>query len=240
MSLFCRPTRLVSSLSGNRPFVRSSRPSASSQRGSHAQLQVASIAEPVRERLAEGQLEDEGTTVVHRWHPEERRCQRRLAGLPRRRCWFGARMAELRLQARSRRDDRRPVQREAVRGHRDLRELRVEERTRERAPAAWATTQINLGSVLLALGNQEHGTDRLVEAVAAYRAALTEYTPEQMSYRWAATQNNLGNALRALGEREESTELLNEAITAFRASLEVRTIGATDGARGHPRFDTPA
>ena len=44
MSLFCRPTRLVSSLSGNRPFVRSSRRSASSQRGSHAQWQAVWIA----------------------------------------------------------------------------------------------------------------------------------------------------------------------------------------------------
>ena len=38
----CPP--VLSSLYGNRPFVRSSRPSASSQRGSHTQLQVASIA----------------------------------------------------------------------------------------------------------------------------------------------------------------------------------------------------
>ena len=37
-------------------------------------------------------------------------------------------------------------------------------------------TQKNLGNALKALGERESGTARLEEAVAAYRAALEEYT----------------------------------------------------------------
>src|ERR1700733_2815279 len=49
---------------------------------------------------------------------------------------------------------------------------------------------------------REPGTDRLEEAVLAYRLALQETTRERMPHDWAATQTNLGVALAALGERE--------------------------------------
>ena len=44
-------------------------------------------------------------------------------------------------------------------------------------------------------GERESGTARLEEAVAAYRAALEEWTRERVPLDWAMTQNNLGNAL---------------------------------------------
>ena len=47
----------------------------------------------------------------------------------------------------------------------------------------------------------ESGTERLEQAVEAYRAALEEYTRERVPLDWAMTQNNLGNALQALGKR---------------------------------------
>ena len=72
----------------------------------------------------------------------------------------------------------------------------LEERTRERVPLEWATTQNNLGNALRRLGERETGTARLEEAVAAYRAALEERTRERVPLDWATTQNNLGNALR--------------------------------------------
>ena len=71
-------------------------------------------------------------------------------------------------------------------------------------PLDWATTQNNLGIALVRLGERESGTARLEEAVAAYRAALTERTRERVPLDWAMTQNNLGNALssaRRAGER---------------------------------------
>ena len=63
-------------------------------------------------------------------------------------------------------------------------------------PLDWAMTQNNLGIALWTLGERESGTARLEEAVAAYRAALEEWTRERVPLDWAKTQNNLGNALR--------------------------------------------
>ncbi len=63
----------------------------------------------------------------------------------------------------------------------------------------------DLGIALAALGERESGTARLEEAVAAYRAALEEWTRERVPLDWATTQNNLGNALsdaRRAGERD--------------------------------------
>jgi tetratricopeptide (TPR) repeat protein len=67
------------------------------------------------------------------------------------------------------------------------------------------------------------GTARLEQAVAAYRAALEEWTRERVPLDWAVTQNNLGNALALLGERESGTARLEEAVAAYRAALEERT-----------------
>ncbi|MEL6818788.1 MAG: tetratricopeptide repeat protein, partial [Pseudomonadota bacterium] len=72
-------------------------------------------------------------------------------------------------------------------------------------------TQNNLGNALQILGQRESGTERLEEAVTAYRAALEERTRDRVPLEWAATQNNLGNALQTLGQRESGTERLEEA-----------------------------
>jgi tetratricopeptide (TPR) repeat protein len=99
----------------------------------------------------------------------------------------------------------------------------LEERTRDRVPLDWATTQNNLGIALRKLGERESGTARLEEAVAAYRAALKERTRDRVPLQWAATQNALGNALMRLGSRESGTARLEEAVSAYRAALEERT-----------------
>ena len=84
-------------------------------------------------------------------------------------------------------------------------------------------TQNNLGNALATLGERESGTERLQEAVEAYRAALLEYTRERVPLQWAMTQNNLGTALSTLGERESGTERLQQAVEAYRAALLERT-----------------
>ena len=99
----------------------------------------------------------------------------------------------------------------------------LKERTRERVPLDWATTQNNLGTALESLGERESGTARLEEAVAAYREALKEQTRERVPLDWATTQNNLGNALARLGERESGTARLEEAVAAYREALKERT-----------------
>jgi tetratricopeptide (TPR) repeat protein len=99
----------------------------------------------------------------------------------------------------------------------------LKERSRERDPLNWATTQNNLGNALFRLGERESRTARLEEAVAAYRAALEEWKREQVPLDWALAENNLGAALAALGERESGTARLEEAVEAYRASLEEGT-----------------
>jgi tetratricopeptide (TPR) repeat protein len=81
----------------------------------------------------------------------------------------------------------------------------------------------NLGNALKTLGERESGTVRLDEAVAAYQAALQEYTRERVPLQWAATQNNLGNALQTLGSRESDTARLNQAVAAYQAALQEYT-----------------
>jgi hypothetical protein len=49
----------------------------------------------------------------------------------------------------------------------------LEERSRDRVPLDWATTQNNLGLALARLGERESGTARLEEAVTAWDACLT-------------------------------------------------------------------
>lgn len=86
-----------------------------------------------------------------------------------------------------------------------------------------ASLSHSLGLASTAIGSQSGESSWLVEAVAAYRAALEEYTRERVPLKWAKTQNNLGGALRVLGERESDTDWLEEAVAACRAALEERT-----------------
>jgi tetratricopeptide (TPR) repeat protein len=68
-------------------------------------------------------------------------------------------------------------------------------------------------------GDQKGENAALLVAIAAFRAALTEWTRERVPLQWAATQTNLGNALWTLGERESGTARLEEAVAAHRAAL---------------------
>jgi tetratricopeptide (TPR) repeat protein len=101
--------------------------------------------------------------------------------------------------------------------------LLTSDHTRELDPQGWASTQNDLGTALLSLGERESGTARLEQAVVAYRSALAERTRERVPLEWALTQNNLGTALWRLGERESDTALVEEAVVAYRRALEERT-----------------
>jgi tetratricopeptide (TPR) repeat protein len=99
----------------------------------------------------------------------------------------------------------------------------LKERTRDRVPLDWATTQNNLGLALWHLDERESGTETLAQAVDAFREALKEKTRERVPLDWALTQNNLANALSSLGQRESSTKTLNKAVEAYREVLQERT-----------------
>ena len=83
--------------------------------------------------------------------------------------------------------------------------------------------QHELGDWLATLGQLENSTERLEQAVAAYRAALEEHTREKVPLAWAQTQCNLGSTLLALGRREAGTRRMREARQVLRAALEEGT-----------------
>ncbi|MEK1895071.1 MAG: hypothetical protein AAAB20_17665, partial [Rhizobium sp.] len=89
---------------------------------------------------------------------------------------------------------------EAVTAHRSA----LEERSRERVPLDWASTQNNLGVALACLGEHDSDPARLEEALAALRMALKERTRKRVPHQWAMTQNNLDTALACLQALERS------------------------------------
>jgi hypothetical protein len=65
---------------------------------------------------------------------------------------------------------------------------------------------------------------KVVEALAAYHAALQVWTRERSPLPLAMAQNNIGNALWSLGERQSGTARLEEAVAAHRAALLERLV----------------
>ena len=95
--------------------------------------------------------------------------------------------------------------------------------THEDWPAAWATTQNDLGVALRMRGERENATARLEEAVEAHRAVLGVHTRDRRPLDRAIIQNNLANALQRLGDRQLGTARIEEAVEAYRAALAVHT-----------------
>ncbi len=77
----------------------------------------------------------------------------------------------------------------------------LKERTRDRVPLHWATTQNNLGSALCSIGERESGTERLEEAVGAYKAALKVFQSAHATYYAQTAGANLRNAKAMLQQR---------------------------------------
>jgi hypothetical protein len=64
-------------------------------------------------------------------------------------------------------------------------------------------TQNNLGAALSTLGERESGTAKLVEAVAAYREALKEWTRDAAPHWHDLAQQNLARCI-ALSEQRRN------------------------------------
>ena len=79
----------------------------------------------------------------------------------------------------------------------------------------------DLGTVLSTLGQRESGTDRLEEAVAAYRAALEELTRDRVPLNWAMVQGNIASVHVALFDKTTDVTELNRAQTALNDALEI-------------------
>jgi hypothetical protein len=61
---------------------------------------------------------------------------------------------------------------------------------------------MNLGNALRTLGDRESGTARLEETVAAFRAALEEWTPDRVPHWHEIAQRNLAKALGEIRRRQ--------------------------------------
>jgi Short C-terminal domain len=77
----------------------------------------------------------------------------------------------------------------------------LKERTQERVPLQWGMTQMNLGTVLLKLGERESGTGRLEESVTAFTEALKELTRQAAPQWQIAVKQNLAQANALLVQR---------------------------------------
>ena len=87
-------------------------------------------------------------------------------------------------------------------------------------PLQWAMTQNGLGSALVRLGEQENGTIKLEEAVAAYREARKEWTRERVPLQWARSFGNEGIALMLLAERRGDAGMAETAFSQINEAFE--------------------
>jgi tetratricopeptide (TPR) repeat protein len=82
----------------------------------------------------------------------------------------------------------------------------LKEFTRKRAPLQWATTQYNLGNVLLSLGERDGRTAKLEEAIAAFREALKELTREAVPYQHDIAQKYFERANVLLTQQRKAAQ----------------------------------
>jgi hypothetical protein len=78
----------------------------------------------------------------------------------------------------------------------------LEERTRERVPLDWATTQNNLGTALSSLGERESGTARLEEAVTAYVNALEVFRVSEADHYKKIAESGLERVRALIAKRK--------------------------------------
>ena len=86
-------------------------------------------------------------------------------------------------------------------------------------------TQSSLGLALVRLGEQENGTTKLEEAVAAYREALKEQTRERVPLQWARSFGNEGIALMLLAERRGDAAMAESALSQINTAFETMRDG---------------
>lgn len=88
-------------------------------------------------------------------------------------------------------------------------------------PGQRAQAQHDRATALLALARHETAPARLIDAVAAFRAALVDRPRDTSPADWAKTMTNLGTALHALATRTGQVGPAQEAEVALRAALDV-------------------
>jgi len=85
-----------------------------------------------------------------------------------------------------------------------------------------------IGNALERLGERESGTARLEEAVAAYRAALEEWTRERVPLNWAASFGNQGVALMLIADRTNDASVAETAVQQIETAYETTRAGGDE------------
>lgn len=88
-------------------------------------------------------------------------------------------------------------------------------------PGAWATNQEDLGRLLVALGRSDRNAQPLVEAMDAYRQALTVRDKTTDAMGWARTNRGLGTAQFEAALMLGETSLAEQAAASHREALTV-------------------
>ena len=94
-------------------------------------------------------------------------------------------------------------------------------------PLSWAEASLELGALLLLLGNRDSKPERYLAAALHFKPALEVFTREKAIDGWARSQIGLAHALRGQGAFQGDVVTLNEAAFAYRASLGILTQAAT-------------
>lgn len=94
-------------------------------------------------------------------------------------------------------------------------------------PLPWAEASLELGTLLLLLGDRDSKPERYLAAALHFKPALEVFTREKAIDGWARSQIGLAHALRGQGAFQGDVVILNEAAFAYRASLGILTEAAT-------------
>lgn len=103
------------------------------------------------------------------------------------------------------------------------------------SPIEWAEATLELGMLLLRLGNIECKPERFLAAALHFKPAVEILTRERALDGWARGQIGLADALRGQGAFQGDTVTLAEAAFAYRAALGILTRGMTPELWHHAR-----
>jgi len=91
------------------------------------------------------------------------------------------------------------------------------------SPEEWAKANLELGNLLLLLGEREGRPERFLAAALHFKPAAEAFSDLQLDEYWALAHLGLAHALRGQGEFQGDVVTLEEAIFAYRAALGVLT-----------------
>lgn len=94
-------------------------------------------------------------------------------------------------------------------------------------PFAWAEANLELGLLLLQIGDRECRPERYLAAALHFKPAIEVFTRERAIDGWARAQIGLGHALRGQAGFQGDVVVSRDAAFAYRAALGILTEGGT-------------